>query len=410
MISYRKNGTTKQLKGRVNTVKAILEKHLARKTIFTTLIEKILLMLRNNNSVLEDCTYINMNRIFYLTAVAVPMRIFDIIIFTNAANTSEVWGRGIIICHSTLLFFYIAVLLVTARARKMHQTNFIMHTVECAVPVVVLVSGIVIVTIDQLITTSITPFLIVCAVSGIVFLIRPLLSIIIYLGSYLIYYNLIALTITDYQVLLSNRVNGATAVALGLLISVVGWHYNYTNIIQKRKTNSQQKKLEKMAYHDPLTSLYNRHFFDETIKNELLAMERYGHESVIVLLDVDNFKSINDTYGHLIGDQVLVQLAQLITNNVRKSDIISRFGGEEFVILAPKTSLLEGAILAEKLRKLISEEFFITDTITLHITASFGVSLLEAGKKRQASYFSKADKALYQAKGRGKNRVEVPCP
>lgn len=367
--------------------------------------EKLLIMLRNNNSVLEDCTYININRIFYLSALAASMRILDIVLFTNTASTSEVWSRGIIVCHSALLVFYIAVLLITARLRKMQHANLIMHMVEYAVPAVVLVSGIIIVAIDQLVTASITPFLIVCVVAGIVFLIRPLVSAAMFLGSYFIYYHVIALTITDYQVLLSNRVNGATAVAMGLLISIMGWHYNYTNITQKRRISSQQKQLEKMAYHDSLTNLYNRHFFDETINKELSAIQRYGHDSVLILMDIDNFKYINDTYGHLTGDQVLVQLAQLITANVRQSDIVSRFGGEEFIILIPQTSLPAGVILAEKLRKLISAKAFITGTITLHITASFGVSLLEASQGYE-SYFSNVDKALYHAKDKGKNRVE----
>lgn len=383
----------------------VSEKLLTLKKSFRKFKEKILIIFHNNNRVLKDCTRINMNRIFYLSVVAAFMRVLDIILFTGVAGTSELWYKGILASHTVLLFFYTSVSFITARMRKIQRVNTIMRIAEYTVPVIILLSGIVIVTIDQLVTTSITPFLIVCVVPAAIFLIRPLVSIIIYIGSYFVYYNLISLTITDHQVLLSNRVNGATMVALGLLISIMTWHYNYVNITQRRRIRSQQKQLKKMAYHDSLTNLYNRHFFDETIKNELLAIQYYGHESAILLLDIDNFKNINDTYGHLVGDQVLVQLAKLITYNIRSSDIVSRFGGEEFIILMPRASLSEGCMLAEKLRKLISEEDFIADTVTLHITVSFGVSLLESSKDYKG-YFSNADKALYLAKNKGKNRVE----
>ena len=92
------------------------------------------------------------------------------------------------------------------------------------------------------------------------------------------------------------------------------------------------------------------------MEKELSAMKRYLYNSVIILLDIDGFKNINDSYGHLVGDQILKEVAQMLSNNIRKSDTVFRFGGEEFVILAPKTSLDDGYALAEKLRKIIAEK------------------------------------------------------
>lgn len=125
-----------------------------------------------------------------------------------------------------------------------------------------------------------------------------------------------------------------------------------------------------------------------------------------MILDIDDFKNINDAYGHLAGDQVLQELARVIAANTRKSDIVCRFGGEEFVILAPNTSLEEGLVLAEKLRQQIAEHDFVVGSATTRITASFGVSLLQTGSDGAVRTFSRADKALYRAKKRGKNRVE----
>ncbi len=273
--------------------------------------------------------------------------------------------------------------------------------------IIIMASGIALVTIDQLVTTNITPFLLSCIISGTVFLIRPLISLLIFSTSYVTYYHLIALTITNEQVLLSNRVNGITAIGIGFLLSIILWRYNYTNITQKWIIESQQKQLEQMAYYDSLTDLPNRRFFDKLIQQECSSMECQGHESVILILDIDNFKIINDTHGHPAGDKILRQLADLLKNNVRKSDTVSRFGGEEFVILMPKTSLEEGYYCAEKLRKLIMEKRFTIGSITLRITSSFGVSLLSDSKSQSSEdYYSLADKALYLAKRCGKNRAE----
>ena len=369
--------------------------------------EKAITTFRNHSSVLNDSTLININRLFYLSAIAAPIRVLDIFLFTADPSVPKAWSRGIILSHLILLVFYSGVFIVSLHLRKKAQVNLTMRILQYVIPFIVLLSGIIVTAIDQLVTTNITPFLLVSIVFGAVFLIRPLFSALILMVSYLVYYFAIALTITNPQVLLSNRVNGITAVALGFLISAMSWYYNYTNITQKRRIESQQEQLKQMAYYDPLTNISNRHFFNKTIKKEFSAMQRYRYSSVIIIFDLDDFKMINDTYGHLAGDHVLKQVAQLISSNVRRSDTVSRFGGEEFVILAPRISLDEGYALAEKLRKLIAGKAFIAGSTTSHITASFGVSLLQASEDHGSEYYiSLADKALYLAKNRGKNRVE----
>jgi diguanylate cyclase (GGDEF)-like protein len=229
----------------------------------------------------------------------------------------------------------------------------------------------------------------------------------IYVASYMAYYYSIALTITDQQILLSNRVNGITAVGVGFLLSFIIWHYNYTNIIQKRRIESQQKQLEQMAYYDPLTDLPNRRLLEKLIKRELASVQRYGQETVIIMLDVDDFKLINDTYGHQVGDSILMQLADLLQNNVRETDTVARFGGEEFIILMPNTSVEEGYSFAERIRKTIMEKVFSVGSVTLQITSSFGVSSMgDINSQNLEDYYLLADRALYLAKQSGKNRVE----
>ncbi|MEG6521280.1 GGDEF domain-containing protein [Desulfotomaculum sp. 1211_IL3151] len=371
-------------------------------------------MFHANNSVLGECALINTNRIYYLSIIAIPLRIINIFLFTLTVSHDtlvlKTWSQGIIASHFILLIFMIGFFLTTRKLKNRKEPNTTMFVLQYIAVIVIMASGIAIVTLDQLVTTNITPFLLICLISGVVFLIKPLISFIIYLTSYVAYYYLIALTITNQQVLLSNRVNGITAVGLGFLLSIILWHYNYTNITQRWRIERQQKQLEQMAYYDPLTSLPNRRFFDKLIKQEFSSMQRQGHESVIIILDIDNFKNVNDTYGHPVGDNILRQLAILLANNVRESNTVSRFGGEEFVILMPETSLEEGYAFAERLRKLIMEERFIIGSIKLRITSSFGVSLLSDIKSESLEdYYYLADKALYLAKQCGKNRVEIAC-
>lgn len=193
---------------------------------------------------------------------------------------------------------------------------------------------------------------------------------------------------------------------IGFLMSVIIWHYNSVNITQKNRIEEQQKQLKEMAYYDQLTNLHNRHFFHKIIENEFSLMKRYGHESIIIMFDIDNFKTINDAYGHLVGDQLLKQLAELIINNTRESDTIARYGGEEFIILAPRTNLEEGTILANKLKDIIANYSFNINQHAIQITASFGVSPIQLNDGQGfESFYSLADDALYLAKIRGKNRV-----
>ncbi|MFY9120251.1 MAG: GGDEF domain-containing protein [Syntrophomonadaceae bacterium] len=378
---------------------------------FTALERKIAQVFQDNNSVLGECAQINTRRIYYLAIIAIPLRIIDIFLFafTKSYDTLvlKTWSQGIIASHSVLLVLMIGFFLTTHRLKKRTEPNTTMFVLQYIVVVVIMASGIAIVTFDQLVTTNITPFLLICIICGSVFLIRPLASFMIYVASYMAYYYSIALTITDQQILLSNRVNGITAVGVGFLLSFIIWHYNYTNIIQKRRIESQQKQLEQMAYYDPLTDLPNRRLLEKLIKRELASVQRYGQETVIIMLDVDDFKLINDTYGHQVGDSILMQLADLLQNNVRETDTVARFGGEEFIILMPNTSVEEGYSFAERIRKTIMEKVFSVGSVTLQITSSFGVSSMgDINSQNLEDYYLLADRALYLAKQSGKNRVE----
>jgi diguanylate cyclase len=162
----------------------------------------------------------------------------------------------------------------------------------------------------------------------------------------------------------------------------------------------------KKAMHDALTGLPNRESYQQRLEQEVQRIKRYGGKLSLMVCDVDLFKRINDNYGHLAGDKVLKIIAKSLQRNLRDSDFIARFGGEEFVALMPQTSTSEAKIVAEKLRKKIEESPFNFKKEPVQITVSFGISEFAQGESAD-EVFSRADKALYEAKDKGRNQVQL---
>jgi diguanylate cyclase (GGDEF)-like protein len=157
---------------------------------------------------------------------------------------------------------------------------------------------------------------------------------------------------------------------------------------------------------DPLTGLYNRSKFDEALTSAMTRAKRYGTPLSLMLYDVDHFKLVNDSRGHQAGDSVLIRLSQIILLDIRNSDLLARWGGEEFAILAPDSDGEMARQAAEKLRSTIERTTF--DEVG-SITCSFGVAQYAQGDSAE-SLIARADHALYQAKANGRNRVELASP
>jgi diguanylate cyclase (GGDEF)-like protein len=157
---------------------------------------------------------------------------------------------------------------------------------------------------------------------------------------------------------------------------------------------------------DPLTSLYNRRFVNEFLMKEIGRSKRSNHQFSIVMCDLDNFKDINDTYGHLSGDIVLSKLSQLITETVREQDIVGRYGGDEFVIIFPEASKKITSQIVDRLRlKVENLEIQLPNDVSVKVTSSFGVSTFPEDGISSEDLLINADERLYKAKSMGKNKV-----
>jgi diguanylate cyclase (GGDEF)-like protein len=185
------------------------------------------------------------------------------------------------------------------------------------------------------------------------------------------------------------------ASAFNSMIERVGRHI--------KERNAAEKALEKLAVTDNLTQVYNRQKLGDIIEEASERVRRHNSLLSVIILDLDNFKGINDTHGHVVGDTVLKAVADVVRKNVRASDHLVRWGGEEFMIVAPGTSLAEADGLANKLRGLIEEHDFGRAG---KVTASFGLTQFRHDDTDH-SFITRADGALYKAKDEGRNRVEI---
>ncbi|HWJ95085.1 MAG TPA: GGDEF domain-containing protein, partial [Telluria sp.] len=169
---------------------------------------------------------------------------------------------------------------------------------------------------------------------------------------------------------------------------------------------NELREMSEQVRHDALTGALNRRGLDEVFEREIARAERNGKPLCVALLDVDNFKRLNDTYGHAAGDDALKHLSGVVKDTLRSMDAVARMGGEEFLIVLPETTVESAAQTMTRLQRELTKHFFLHDNEKLLITFSAGVALRRPGDD-QATLVRRADQAMYQAKHTGKNRVVV---
>ncbi|MEJ5227621.1 GGDEF domain-containing protein [Thermodesulfovibrio sp.] len=176
---------------------------------------------------------------------------------------------------------------------------------------------------------------------------------------------------------------------------------NVEKIIQK-----SFEKVENQLYFDELTSVYNRTTGINRLKEEISRAHRSGSPLSIAMVDIDNFKSINDTYGHVIGDRVLNHVAVQMKNFLRSCDVVSRYGGEEFLVVLPETDEIKAYMAMERVRRGIAKKPVRVGQEKIYITVSIGITEVQYNEDITES-INRADMALYQAKKSGKNRIDI---
>jgi len=213
----------------------------------------------------------------------------------------------------------------------------------------------------------------------------------------------------DTALVQATQIHGIMAERDNLTVALSEQNSALEGLVQKRtrQLEDRNRQLEELATRDPLTGLYNRRYLESRISEELARLRRYDTPFSIAVLDVDDFKKVNDSYGHPVGDQVLKDVASFLQDNIRKVDSVGRFGGEEFVLLLPNTPLDGAALVAERIREDLARRNSSIEGSPVCVTISGGVA--EAGPADQdfEQFFGRADKAMYNAKADGKNSIRT---
>jgi diguanylate cyclase len=366
-----------------------------------------------------------LRRVRTVAIIAVPVHLAHLVVFllTDVTSTEERrWRTGILVAHGALLAYAVVARWAATRAIRSPE-GALARALPWVTGVVWVGAGAAIAAIDQLVTTSITPFLVGNLVAALVLILPPARAVWIYLAGLGGFAWSIALVQDDPSVVVSNQVNGVTAAALGLGVTVLQWRSEVRDVEKSQHIASQQAELEarnveldRLASHDPLTGLVNRRQFEVLAEHELGAARREGWPLSLIQLDVDDFKQVNDRFGHPAGDALLRELAVLLEGRLRGSDVLARWGGEEFLVLLPRTDLPGAAAIAEDLRRAVADTTFVGPE-EVAVTVSVGVAPIDAGRAAaiEAAYRD-ADRALYAAKAAGRDRVvlsagpEEPVP
>lgn len=200
-------------------------------------------------------------------------------------------------------------------------------------------------------------------------------------------------------------------IGMVFLISLAGhvlYHFMRKDYFQQRELEEKKKKLRKLARYDQLTGLLNRRSFENELEEEFERSQRYDNKLSVLMIDLDHFKEINDTYGHQAGDQVLEVVGELLHKHTRTSDSGGRYGGEEFCVFLPETDSNRAKKTAQRFRESLKDhEFGTEDGESFRVTCSIGVAERTDEMSNFTRLIKSADKALYDAKQQGRDRVIV---
>lgn len=210
----------------------------------------------------------------------------------------------------------------------------------------------------------------------------------------------------DRGLMISNLINGGILYIGVICVSSFVYNNIFSNLSKNIILQEVNDKLIYLSSHDSLTGLYNRGSFEEKAKERLDLLEEKINKTAIILIDIDHFKQVNDTFGHPIGDKVLKEISSILIKDITDKGLATRWGGEEFLLLLPGYDYTEALLLAETIRENIENHIITIDSMEIRITASFGVAEFNGSfeKSFKISY-KQADRALYQAKQQGRNRV-----
>lgn len=340
--------------------------------------------------------------------------VFAYSFFANmAAGTSAWrWGWGSLLLELLMGLGLIGVAWIAHRQPATGRTWSMRYLPEC-IAVLSMAYAVAFIYSEQWAKSSITSYIYMCLLLAVTLLLRPGFTLGLYGLSLLAFGWVVNQNASSPHEWLSNCMDGLTTCIMGCSVSIYLWRRTASFYLQHmaleqahKELQDKQRELQRLTRTDGLTGLFNRKTFAELTQQELQRAQRQSSATAILVMDLDYFKKVNDTYGHPAGDAVLKHAANMASSAVRSTDLVARLGGEEFIVLLPATTVEAARRLAEKIRAKIEAHPAQWKDQAIPITVSIGSAGTSAAEKLDfdALYHS-ADKALYLAKQRGRNRV-----
>lgn len=353
-------------------------------------------------------------------AIALFMIVFEIllIVFYDlrqllVKHLNSASEYSYLILHTLILLISLFSILILYRIRKSDTDESDKlrkyESMLFLTPTLIMICLAFICALDQQKTGSISVYTVNTIIVGALIFQKPPRNIISFIIPYCVFLAGLFAFQTDAQLKIANIINGSIFFICVVVISTFFYYNFYNSVLRGVLLKEANRKLEESSNVDALTGLYNRRYLNLIMERELNYMKRYRENCVILLIDIDDFKSVNDTYGHPAGDKVLVELSSILKHAIRESDLPIRWGGEEFMLMLFKCEAKKIAPMVERLLEYIRKhEFSINRNKKINLSVSIGVSQLTGYTDDDFNKaYENADHALYKAKKSGKDRVVV---
>lgn len=368
--------------------------------------------LKTNQEISKAARLANVYRIYWTSLVMVLSSAGIAALFAirvkGSTSPEVLWRLRIVALHLLTAGISLLIWLGAGRLRKRGVSGWLLVLFAKGVAAFVLSVGIALTVVDHLVMANVSALLICSTIAGTFYYFRPGRSAVLFALSFWSFrWALLHWTDLPPHLLDSSLANGFAASLLGFALSTLTWRHFRHDELQKKKIAQQQALLEKQACQDPLTNLPNRRLLDKLVAQEVDLIRGGGYTSSLIIFDLDDFKAVNERFGHLGGDAVLRELGDLLPKSMPPSATLVRLGGDEFVVLLANAPLSAAVALAQRLQtQLEKHEFQIGGEGGLRLTATFGIAPL-GGREEFTDYYFLADQALFRAKQLGKNRIEV---
>lgn len=372
---------------------------------------KVDLTLDHIKQVQDKIKLINYKRLIIFSILTTVLEV-ALIIFNDIraliTGNSDIFVAKMYLIFHLLILITSSTVLILLRIYKNKQDSKIYNFIAEITVFLGIMCMAVIGVLDQYTIGTITSYITILVVVGITILIKPPRNYIVYSIPHFVFLYLTLRFQENQNLILDTVVNSTMFYVCVLLISKVTYENQVDHILKNIILEETNKRLEYISNYDFLTNLSNRRHFESLIKANILDNKHYeNRKTVLAIMDIDHFKSVNDEYGHHAGDVVLQEVAKIIVDNIQEGNLAARWGGEEFIVLFPNTSIGKCQFIVNEIRKKIEKSEVMFENNLINVTASFGLTDVKGNTDKEFLVgFKKADEALYLAKQNGRNRIE----